>query len=102
MGRIIFGLGSRASALETDSAPDGLAVAGCHGDEFHEVECDVFVAAGAQGQSGGFLHKSKPPRIGRHFAIPPKADDIRLAAPVHPAPIAPKSARSTYPTSTSP
>src|SRR5258708_35990853 len=37
MGRIIFGLGSRASALESDSRPDGLAVAGCHGDKFHKV-----------------------------------------------------------------
>src|SRR6267143_6960440 len=107
MGRIILGLGGRATALKADARPDGLTVPGCHGDKFHEVERDVFIAAGAQGQSGGFLHKSRPPRIGGHFAVPPKADDIRLAAPIHPAAIhtarlAPHTARSSYPTSTSP
>src|SRR6266403_6315742 len=100
MGRIILWLGGRASALEADSRPDRLAVAGCHGDKFHKVKGDVFIAAGAQRQSCGFLHKPRPPRIGGHFAIPPKADDIRLAAPIHPARLRPQTARSSYPTST--
>src|SRR6202521_6177676 len=63
MGSVILGFGGRASALKANSGPDGLAVASCHGDEFHEIERDVFVAAGAQGHPGGFLHKSRPPRI---------------------------------------
>jgi hypothetical protein len=58
MGRIIFGLGGSASTLEANSGPDGLAVAGCHGDEFHKVERDVFVATGAQGKSGYFHDKN--------------------------------------------
>src|ERR1700687_5972295 len=57
MGRVIFGLGGRASALEADSGPDSLAVAGGHGDEFYEVKRDVFVAAGAQGKRGHFHDK---------------------------------------------
>src|SRR5208282_3675383 len=54
MGGVILGLVGRSGALETDSGPSGLAVAGGHGDEFHEVERDVFVAAGAQGKNGHF------------------------------------------------
>src|ERR1035438_7730233 len=42
------------AALPIYSGPGGLAVAGGHGDEFHEVERDVFVAAGAQGKNGHF------------------------------------------------
>jgi hypothetical protein len=58
MGRVILGLGGRASALEADSGPDGLAVAGCHSDEFHEVERDIFITAGAEGKSGYFHDKN--------------------------------------------
>src|ERR1019366_6359938 len=54
MGGVILGLVGRTGTLEADSGPSGLAVAGCHGDEFHEVESDVFIAAGAQGKNGHF------------------------------------------------
>jgi hypothetical protein len=40
--------------LESDSGPGGLAVASGHGDEFHEVERDVFVAAGAERKTWHF------------------------------------------------
>src|SRR4030081_2103105 len=89
MGSIILGLGGRASALEADSRPDGLAVPGCHGDEFHEVKRDVFVAAGGGGAFRGFPAKFQTSKNKRALAIPPKADDIRLAAPIHPAAIHP-------------
>src|SRR5260370_30563414 len=57
MSGVFLGLVGRAPALEADSGPGGLAVAGGHGDEFHEVKRDVFVAAGAQGESGDFHYE---------------------------------------------
>src|ERR1035441_10956100 len=36
-----------ASALKSDTGRSGFAVAGGSGDELHQVECDVFVAAHA-------------------------------------------------------
>src|ERR1035441_4920000 len=48
LSSVVFGLGGGAGALEADSSPSGLAVTGGHGDEFHEVERDVFVATGAE------------------------------------------------------
>src|SRR5580658_10612238 len=55
---IIFGLSGGSAALEADSAAGGFAVAGGHGDEFHEVERDIFVAARAERKTG-CIHKSK-------------------------------------------
>ena len=59
MGGVFLGLIGRTATLEADSGPSRLAVAGGHGDEFHEIERDVFIAAGAQGKSGHF-HDENP------------------------------------------
>src|ERR1019366_4327591 len=64
MGRVILGLVGRAGTLEADSGPGGLAVAGCQGDEFHEIERDVFIAAGGPGKSGRF-HGANSSRWGQ-------------------------------------
>jgi hypothetical protein len=56
---VILRLGGRACALEADSGPSGFAIAGGHGDKFHEVKRDVFVAAGAHRKSGHF-HDETP------------------------------------------
>src|SRR5580658_7932537 len=56
---IIFGFGGRACALKADSGPSRLTIAGGHGDKFHEVKRDVFVAAGAHRKRGRF-HDQTP------------------------------------------
>jgi hypothetical protein len=56
---VVFGLGGGCCSLETDSGAGGFAVTGGHCDEFHEVEGNVFVAAGAHGESGQF-HDETP------------------------------------------
>jgi hypothetical protein len=43
-----------AGALKTDSRARGFAVAGGHGDKLHEIEGNIFVAAGADGKTGHF------------------------------------------------
>src|ERR1700722_7412831 len=43
---VILRLCRRSGALEADSGARGLAVTGRHGDKFHEVKRDIFVAAG--------------------------------------------------------
>src|SRR6266496_2123207 len=42
---VVFRLGGRACALKSHASRGGASVAGGHGDKFHEIECDVFIAA---------------------------------------------------------
>ena len=54
---VVFGLGSTASALEADAGGTGAAIAGGHGDELHEVERNVLIAAGTGRWGGCFVHE---------------------------------------------
>ena len=57
MAGVFFGLRGRASSLESHARGAGSAVACGHGDELHEIEGNVFIAAGADRQSGYFSHE---------------------------------------------
>src|ERR1700733_10702869 len=58
---VVLRFGGRACTLKADSGPSSLTIAGGHGDKFHEVKCDVFVAAGAP-KKGGRFHDQTPDR----------------------------------------
>src|SRR5215469_4989971 len=56
---IVLWLGSRTGTGETHAARRGAPVARGHGDKFHQVECNIFVAAGCARTRGGcFFHDS--------------------------------------------
>ena len=56
---IIFGLGRRSRACKSHAGRGRASVACGHGDKLHQIECDIFVAAGsARTCGGGFFHDS--------------------------------------------
>lgn len=57
MAGVILGLGCGTAALESDATGRGLAIAGRHGDELHQVKGDVFVAAGSDWEARNFIHE---------------------------------------------
>src|SRR5271154_4966002 len=58
MRGVVLRLGGRTAALEADSSAGSFAVASSHGNEFHEVERDVFIAARAKRKTGHFHDKN--------------------------------------------
>jgi hypothetical protein len=56
---------------KADSGSRGFAVVGGHGDKFHEVKRDVFVAAGAHRKSGHSMIKLlMESKVSRFPALP--------------------------------
>src|SRR5579864_3273811 len=56
---VVFRLGGGAGALKSHARRSSASVSGGHGDEFHQIECDVFVAARvARACGGNFVHES--------------------------------------------
>src|SRR4051794_30245385 len=56
IGVVVRGLGA-AGTLESRARPRRLAIRSSHGDELHQVEGDVFVAARADGNARYFIHE---------------------------------------------
>src|ERR1035441_8338719 len=57
MAGVLLRLGGGAATLKAHAGRSGPAIAGGHRHKFHEVECDVFVAAHA-GRGAGRFHGS--------------------------------------------
>src|SRR5580704_5112596 len=59
MGGVVFRLGSGAGALKPHARRGGSSIPCRHGDEFHQIQRNIFVTArGARACSGSFFHES--------------------------------------------
>jgi hypothetical protein len=55
---VFLGLGGSGATLEAGARAGSAAVTRGHGDEFHKIERDIFVATCSGGSAGGFFHES--------------------------------------------
>src|SRR5207245_2718254 len=61
MRGIILGLGGTTALLETHATGrSGLAIASRHGDELHQVQCNVFVATRSDRGNSWHVHERLP------------------------------------------
>src|ERR1700733_2448674 len=59
MGGVLFGLGGGTGTLKSYARRCGSAVPRGHGDELHQIQCDILIAARvARTCGGGFIHES--------------------------------------------